>query len=226
MTEGQVVIYMLGSWQHTKSFRTAQPLSIRVEHVPQAEGPASWHVPFLLANRRRTGHSVDLQHAQSVDPFLAALGQMLALDLDDPMQSQLPSRGVWSEDKPQGKRMSLPCSAPNHALHLTYLAEWAGVWFLNACRIVYLLDETSPVRRYGFAYGTLPGHAERGEERCSVEWHSDDTVWYDLLAFSRPSHWLLWLGYPWVRRLQRRFGLASLASMVQAVGAPAAFLSG
>src|SRR5262249_33060834 len=38
------------------------------------------------------------------------------------------------------------------------LASWGGLWFLNACRIVYVLDETSPVRRVGFAYGTLPGH--------------------------------------------------------------------
>jgi uncharacterized protein (UPF0548 family) len=98
------------------------------------------------------------------------------------------------------------------------LASWGGVWFLNACRIVYVLDDSSPIRRVGFAYGTLPGHAERGEERFSIEWHSDDTVWYDLLAFSRPGHWLLWLGYPWVRRLQRRFALASLAAMVRAVG--------
>lgn len=57
------------------------------------------------------------------------------------------------------------------------LASWGGLWFLNACRIVYVLDETSPVRRVGFAYGTLPGHAERGEERFSIAWHSDDTVW-------------------------------------------------
>jgi len=100
------------------------------------------------------------------------------------------------------------------------LASWSGLWFLNACRIVYVLDEFSPVRRVGFAYGTLPGHAERGEERFSIEWHTDDTVWYDLLAFSRPGHWLIWLGYPCVRRLQRRFALASLAVMVRAIGAP------
>jgi uncharacterized protein (UPF0548 family) len=100
------------------------------------------------------------------------------------------------------------------------LASWGGLWFLNACRIVYVLDDISPVRRFGFAYGTLPGHAERGEERFSIEWHSNDTVWYDLLAFSRPGHWLLWLGYPCVRLLQRRFALDSLAAMVRAVGAP------
>jgi len=103
------------------------------------------------------------------------------------------------------------------------LASWGGLWFLNACRIVYVLDESSPVRRVGFAYGTLPGHAERGEERFSIEWHSDDTVWYDLLAFSRPGHWTLWLGYPCVRWLQRRFALASLAAMVRAVGAPSTY---
>ena len=97
------------------------------------------------------------------------------------------------------------------------LASWCGLWFLNACRIVYVLDDIQPVRRFGFAYGTLPGHAERGEERFSIEWHRDDTVWYDLLAFSRPGHWLIWLGHPCVRRLQRRFALASLAAMVRAV---------
>lgn len=99
------------------------------------------------------------------------------------------------------------------------LASWNRLWFLNACRIVYVLDDTDPVRRFGFAYGTLPGHAERGEERFSIEWHGDDTVWYDLRAFSRPGHWLLWPGYPWVRRLQRRFGVASLAAMQRAVAA-------
>jgi uncharacterized protein (UPF0548 family) len=62
-----------------------------------------------------------------------------------------------------------------------------------------------------------------GEERFSIEWHSDDAVWYDLLAFSRPGHWLIWLGYPCARRLQRRFALASLAAMVRAVGAPSGY---
>jgi hypothetical protein len=58
-----------------------------------------------------------------------------------------------------------------------------------------------------------------GRSALASEWHSDDTVWYDLLAFSRPGHWLIWLGYPCIRRLQRRFALASLAAMVRAVGA-------
>jgi len=48
---------------------------------------------------------------------------------------------------------------------------------------VYVIDETVPVRRFGFAYGTLPAHVEQGEERFSVELHADGAVWYDLRAF-------------------------------------------
>jgi uncharacterized protein (UPF0548 family) len=89
-----------------------------------------------------------------------------------------------------------------------------GLWWLNATRIVYLIDEP---RRFGFAYGTLPGHVERGEERFSVEWLDDDTVWYDLKAFSRPGYWGARLAKPFTRRLQRRFARLSKAAMREAV---------
>src|SRR5262245_34070333 len=98
------------------------------------------------------------------------------------------------------------------------LAHVAGLWWLNACRVVYTIDEMGPTRRYGFAYGTLPGHAEEGEERFAVEWdRTDDAVWYDILAFSRPNHPLAWLGSPWARRTQRRFARDSAAAMARAV---------
>jgi uncharacterized protein (UPF0548 family) len=92
-----------------------------------------------------------------------------------------------------------------------------GVWWLNACRIVYVVDETGPVSKFGFAYGTLPGHVESGEERFLIEWdRRDDAVWYDIVAFSRPNHFAARLGYPVVRRLQKRFGRDSAASMLKA----------
>ncbi len=100
------------------------------------------------------------------------------------------------------------------------LARSIGLWWLNACRIVAVVDEGGPVRRFGFAYGTLPDHAGSGEERFLVEWdREDDSVWYDILAFSRPRHVLVRLGYPWVRRVQKRFGRESAAAMCRAVGA-------
>ena len=92
-------------------------------------------------------------------------------------------------------------------------AHTFGFWSLNACRIVYLIDEKEPVKRFGFAYGTLPNHVECGEERFTIEWHEDDSVWYDIYAFSHPEHPLVRMGLPLARRLQRRFARESLAVM-------------
>jgi len=98
------------------------------------------------------------------------------------------------------------------------IARAKGLWWLNACRIVFVVDETGPIARFGYAYGTLPDHAARGEERFLIEWdHADDSVWYDILAFSRPKHLLVRLGYPMVRRTQKRFGRESALSMLNAV---------
>jgi uncharacterized protein (UPF0548 family) len=92
-----------------------------------------------------------------------------------------------------------------------------GFWSMNACRIVYVIEESDPLERYGFAYGTLPEHAERGEERFTVEWsRQDDAVWYDILAVSKPGR-LAGLGYPYARRLQRRFADGSKEAMMRAV---------
>jgi uncharacterized protein (UPF0548 family) len=90
------------------------------------------------------------------------------------------------------------------------LAHVWSIWILNACRIVYVVDDTGPVDIFGFAYGTLPGHVERGEERFTVQWHhADDSVWY--------NHWLTRLGYLYVRRLQKRFARASQQATLSAV---------
>lgn len=99
---------------------------------------------------------------------------------------------------------------------------WAvGFWWLNACRIVYTIDESGATNEYGFAYGTLPGHVECGEERFLIQWDRDsDQVWYDILAFSKPNHILTRIGYPQVRRSQKRFGRESATAMFYAVHEP------
>jgi len=89
-----------------------------------------------------------------------------------------------------------------------------GFWSLNAARIVYVIDEMqTQSARFGFAYGTLPDHVERGEERFTVEWQADDSVWYDLYAFSRPKHPAARLGFNVTRMLQKRFVRDSLGAM-------------
>lgn len=98
-------------------------------------------------------------------------------------------------------------------------AKVFGLWSLNAARIAYVIDEQQGQNmRYGFAYGTLPDHVERGEERFTIEWRKDedDSVWYDIYAFSRPQHPLARLGFPITRMLQKRFVRDSLAVMTAA----------
>jgi uncharacterized protein (UPF0548 family) len=97
------------------------------------------------------------------------------------------------------------------------------LWLLMPARVVYVVDDSlmrdgEPIERFGFAYGTLPDHPERGEERFLVEWNrADETVHYDLLAVSRPNGWLVRLGYPYARQQQAGFRRLSGLAMQRAV---------
>lgn len=116
---------------------------------------------------------------------------------------------VWSPETPLevGKAVAI-------------MGRVMGLWCLNACRIVYTVDESGPITKFGFAYGTLPGHVESGEERFLIEWdRNTDQVRYDILAFSKPNHVLTRLGYPLVRRSQKRFGRDSAVSMFRSIHA-------
>ena len=69
------------------------------------------------------------------------------------------------------------------------------------CRVVYVVDE--PDQR-GFAYGTLPGHAESGEERFVVRYApATDEVFAEVVAFSRHATWWSRLGSPITSLAQR-----------------------
>jgi uncharacterized protein (UPF0548 family) len=90
-----------------------------------------------------------------------------------------------------------------------------GFWSVNACRVVYVIDEE---RCFGFAYGTLQDHAEQGEERFSIDWAvEDDSVSYNILAFSKPGKWQTRFTRPLGRMLQKRFARDSKAAMKHAV---------
>ena len=115
-------------------------------------------------------------------------------------------------------RLCWPTAQIAEGSNVAVLAHRIGLFWLNACRIVYLIDEDGPTKRFGFAYGTLTKHAESGEERFLVEWNREtDAVSYDLLAFSRPNQFLSRVGYPLARRLQKEFAADSKAAMIRAV---------
>jgi uncharacterized protein (UPF0548 family) len=87
------------------------------------------------------------------------------------------------------------------------------------CRMVWVREEP---RRYGYGFGTLPGHPERGEEAFMVTWAPDDAVWFDVRAFSRPANWFVRLGRPVADLLQDivsdRYAAAALRPITRDLG--------
>jgi uncharacterized protein (UPF0548 family) len=79
-----------------------------------------------------------------------------------------------------------------------------------AARVVYVVQEP---RTVGFAYGTLPGHPENGEEAFIVEHRDDDSVWIVIRAFSRPANPLWWLVSPVLRLAQEFYTRRYLRSL-------------
>ena len=105
----------------------------------------------------------------------------------------------WTAQRGAGLRIqaSGPASTPGTVVLMT-----AGLRRLGLdipCRVVWVVDE--PDRR-GFAYGTLPGHPESGEESFVVALRPGGEVVYELRAFSRPATRLSRLGVPVSRRVQ------------------------
>jgi len=67
------------------------------------------------------------------------------------------------------------------------------------CRVVYVVDEPD---RQGFAYGSLPGHPESGEELFLVHRDGDGRVRFTVTVFSRPATLLARAGGVLTRRFQ------------------------
>jgi len=184
--------------------RQPSPEAIRRFISSQRELPFSYPEVGATAGELPPGYIVDRNRIklgtgkETYERAIAALGNWKQFDLG------------WVRMVPQETPIEVGAVVAIVTSHF-------GFWSMNACRVVYLIDEDGPVRKFGFAYGTLSSHVERGEERFTIEWHrADDTVWYDILAFSRPNQFLVRLGFPLARRLQKRFARDSLSVMTSA----------
>ncbi len=113
----------------------------------------------------------------------------------------------WVQLYPAGAR-------PAPGTTVVLVATWAGLWSMDALRVVYTIEEED---RAGFATGTLPGHLLAGEERFLVEIDPAGRVTFDVYAYSRPDHPLASLGLPIVRHLQARFRRESTQRFANAV---------
>jgi uncharacterized protein (UPF0548 family) len=88
----------------------------------------------------------------------------------------------WELQRGAGLRVAAATPLPAVGVRVT-----AGILALRIpCEVVWVVDEE---RRYGYAYGTLPGHPESGEEAFVVTLDEAGVVWLDIRAFSRPARW-------------------------------------
>jgi uncharacterized protein (UPF0548 family) len=121
---------------------------------------------------------------------------------------------AWVAHTGAGLRVAAaaPVAAPGTDVLLT-----AGVGPLRLhapCRVIYVVDEP---RRRGFAYGTLAGHPESGEEAFVVELAADGAVTFVITAFSRPATALSKLAGPLGRQVQRAVTRRYLRALTRAV---------
>jgi uncharacterized protein (UPF0548 family) len=82
--------------------------------------------------------------------------------------------------------------------------------------VVYVVDEPE---RFGFAYGTLPGHPEDGEEAFLVEREGTSSVRFIIRVFSRPADPLVKLVAPAARIVQTRMTTKYLRALKRYVEA-------
>lgn len=86
-------------------------------------------------------------------------------------------------------------------LDVVVCARIGPLWSINPCRIVALEDSPTRLR---YAYGTLPGHSESGEESFTVEETAEGRVRAETVAIARPLDPLARLGSPIAHVVQRR----------------------
>ena len=117
-------------------------------------------------------------------------------------------------------RADAPRAVPG--THVTVFLGPGRLRLSAPCEVVWAVHEP---RRRGFAYGTLPGHPERGEEAFIVDWDEQDTVWLTIRAFSVGGRWYSRAAGPLVPIVQHSYALccgAVLRRLVRALPAPAA----
>lgn len=93
---------------------------------------------------------------------------------------------------------------------VTMRLRWGPLTFSIPCVVVWA--ERTPTS-CGFAYGTRPGHPERGEERFVLRLTASGDVVFRIIAFSQPARWFTRLGSPLARRLQTTMTARYLTSL-------------
>ncbi len=195
-------------------FRIRKPTETELQRFLDRQRQLAFSYPYDLigATRDRTPCGYDRLH------YRACLGRG-----EKVFAAARAALRTWRQFPSKFAQIYPPHTPLQSGSTVVLLLRACGLWKLASCRIVYVVDdcpgdESDGLSQFGFAYGTLPGHVEEGEEQFVVQWNRhDNTVWYDLKSFSRPATWLVWLGMPVARYFQNRFAVQSARAMQRAV---------
>lgn len=115
----------------------------------------------------------------------------------------------WALQRAAGFRVQPPHAWPVPGATVLLRRAFGPLRIAAPCRVVRVLDEP---HRAGFAYGSLPGHPQRGEEAFLLD-RCDGDTWLTIRGFSRPAAWYARFGAPLTRLVQRRILTTYLAAL-------------
>ncbi|MFJ5725083.1 DUF1990 family protein [Streptomyces sp. NPDC093149] len=106
----------------------------------------------------------------------------------------------WRMHRGSGARVRASAARAGAGVQVRVSLGLGPFRFTAPCLVIWAAYESD---RIGFGYGTLRGHPECGEESFVVELADDGTVWFTVMAFSRPAAWYSRLAGPVVPVMQR-----------------------
>ncbi|MET9675525.1 DUF1990 domain-containing protein [Streptomyces sp. NPDC006482] len=109
---------------------------------------------------------------------------------------------TWRTHRASGATVRSEAVRAEPGIHLEVSVGVGPVRIGAPCAVVWTAYEE---HRVGFAYGTLTGHPERGEESFVVTLEPDGSVRFTVTAFSRPAVWYTRLAGPLIPPLQRAY---------------------
>ncbi|GAA0960101.1 DUF1990 family protein [Frigoribacterium faeni] len=177
--------------QYPPSGFTPAEYRTRVGHG-DARFEAAWTATMTWQIQKRSGIEVRVDDVPSVEE-----GGYTPVTFDENGAPVDPAHWTRSPDESRFAPDGTPFLTAGTTATLTI--EAYGRRVEAPVRVVYVIDEP---KRKGFAYGTLDGHPESGEESWIVDQTDDGSVWLSIRSFSRPSSFRWKLVEPFMRRTQ------------------------
>ncbi|MFI1395733.1 DUF1990 family protein [Streptomyces sp. NPDC020681] len=109
---------------------------------------------------------------------------------------------TWRMHRTSGARVRTTAARAEPGARVEVSAGLGPLRLGVPCEVVWTAYEKD---RTGFAYGTSDGHPECGEESFVVDIRDDGSVWFTVMAFSRPAAWYTRLAGPLVPLLQKAY---------------------